>query len=316
MADPVSRRAKNFPRSTETTGAPEADERPGEGGALAPKSPARQPPWEKEVVPGESSTFGEWLRRQREMREIGLREIADTTKISFRYLEAMEADRFDLLPAPIFAKGFLRAYAKYVGLSPDEVVNHYLAVHTPKDAAVPGDGGQVRSKPRTIDPSGSTMRPSWSYGSLLALAGLVLLILVAVAAYFGDHRREEAPASGQTPPITAPPVAAPPPAETVPPLPAPNSPLEVSLDFSKDCWIEVMVDGKKKVSELRVQGEALQLDAQRSVSLTLGNATAVSIHVNGLPLELDRKPGDVVRDLVITLDTLKALREKRGTASP
>ena len=44
---------------------------------------------------------------QREMREISLRDIADRTKISRRYLEAMEADRFDLLPAPLFAKGFL-----------------------------------------------------------------------------------------------------------------------------------------------------------------------------------------------------------------
>ena len=72
-------------------------------------------------MPVESGSFGEWLRRQREMLEISLRDIADRTKISLRYLEAMEADRFDLLPAPIFAKGFLREYARYVGLSPDDV---------------------------------------------------------------------------------------------------------------------------------------------------------------------------------------------------
>jgi cytoskeleton protein RodZ len=314
VADSVSRRAKNFPRSTDTTGAPEADERLPGSLPVAVKTPARQPPWEKEALPAESGSFGEWLRRQREMREIGLREIAEHTKISFRYLEAMETDRFDLLPAPIFAKGFLRAYAKYVGLSPDEVVNHYLAVHSPKEAA-PGDGTQSRTKPRAVDPGASTLRRSWSYGSLLALAGLVLLILVAAAAYFADHRHEEPPASAQTPSIAAPPVA-PPPVQAAPPLPTPSSPLEVSLDFSQDCWIEVLIDGKKRISELRVQGEALQLDAEKSLSLTLGNAGAVAIHVNGLPLDLDRKQGDVLRDLVITLDTLKALREKRGTAQP
>ena len=68
--------------------------------------------------PYRERTFGDWLRRQREVREIGIRDIAERTKISFRYLEAMEADRFDLLPAPVFAKGFLREYARYVGSSP------------------------------------------------------------------------------------------------------------------------------------------------------------------------------------------------------
>ena len=51
------------------------------------------------------------------MREISLREIAERTKISLRYLEALEEDRFDLLPAPVFAQGFLREYARYVGLN-------------------------------------------------------------------------------------------------------------------------------------------------------------------------------------------------------
>ena len=83
------------------------------------------------------------------MREINLRDIAERTKISFRYLEAMEADRFDLLPAPIFAKGFLREYARYVGLSPDDVVNHYLSVHSPEElAGDPKEDTKVRSRPQ------------------------------------------------------------------------------------------------------------------------------------------------------------------------
>lgn len=292
----------------------EAEERPGAGGAVPSKVSVRQPPWEKEAGLSEGGSFGAWLRRQREMREISLREIAERTKISLRYLEAMEADRFDLLPAPIFAKGFLREFARYVGLSPDDVVNHYLSVQKPEEAAA-GEEARVRAKPRSSESLYSPMRRSWSYGSLLALAGLVLLILVAVAAYFADHRRES-PDPGQTPPITAPPPATVPPAAAAPPLPTPTSPLAVSLDFSQDCWVEALLDGKQRISELRVQGEALQLDAQKSVSLTLGNAGAVAIHVNGLPLDLDRKQGDVLRDLVIDLDTLKALREKRGSAAP
>src|SRR3954465_2437616 len=107
----------------------------------------RQPPWEKEAVSTDSGSFGDWLRRQRELREISLRDIAERTKISLRYLEAMEADRFDLLPAPIFAKGFLREYARYVGLSPDDVVNHYLSVQSPQESVE--DGGKKDKKEET-----------------------------------------------------------------------------------------------------------------------------------------------------------------------
>lgn len=317
MADLVPRRPKSAPRSTDSISVAEAEERPG-GGAAPVKAAPRQPPWERESLPAEGGSFGLWLRRQREMREISLREIADRTKISLRYLEAMEADRFDLLPAPIFAKGFLREFARYVGLSPDDVVNHYLSVHKPEDAGAGDEEVRVRPKiGRSNEPLHTPMRRSWSYGSLLALAGLVLLILVAVAAYFADHRRES-PDSQQTPPIAAPPPAAalPAAAAAAPQLPVPTSPLTVSLDFSQDCWVEALIDGKQRLSELRVQGEALQLDAQKSVSLTLGNAGAVSVHVNGLPFDVGRKQGDVVRDLVIDLEILKALREKRGSAAP
>lgn len=256
-------------------------------------------------------SFGDWLRRQREMREINLRDIADRTKISLRYLEAMEANRFDLLPAPIFAKGFLREYARYVGLSPDDVVNHYLSVHYPEELpADPKEDTKVRSRPKPVDPGQPPVRRNWSYGLVLALAGVVLLVLVAVAAYFADRRGDEPATAAQAPAIAAPPpapVGQPPPA----PAPEPQAPLEVALDFTKDCWVEAVIDGKNRFSELRVQGEALQLEAEQSIVLTLGNAGAVDVQVNGYPLDLGRAEGDVVRDLLIDLNTVQALKAKK-----
>jgi cytoskeleton protein RodZ len=282
------------------------------GGGSGVKRPNRQPPWEKEAGAAESGSFGDWLRRQREMREINLRDIAERTKISFRYLEAMEADRFDLLPAPIFAKGFLREYARYVGLSPDDVVNHYLSVHSPEElTGDPKDDTKVRSKPKPVDPGQPPVRRNWSYGLVLALAGLILLVLVFLAAYLSDRRHDEPSSSNDAPPMTAPPpVPAVQPA-SAPVVPEPTAPLEVSLDFTKDCWVEAVTDGKNRFSELRVQGEALQLEAEKSIVLTLGNAGAVEVAVNGYPLALVQKEGEVVRDLLIDLDTVQALKEKK-----
>jgi transcriptional regulator with XRE-family HTH domain len=272
------------------------------GGGGAGKHPGRQPPWEK--TESEPGSFGEWLRRQREMREISLRDIAERTKISLRYLEAMEEDRFDTLPAPIFAKGFLREYARYVGLSPDEVVNHYLSVQKPDDME---EGGKEETR------SGrerARKTRSWTWGLFLLLAGALLLALVAFFAWSSQRRRDDSSTQPPPPPIAAPPAAVAPAASSPPPV-APSSPLEVSLDFTENCWVEAVTDGKNRLSELRVQGESLQLEAKQNVVLTLGNAGAVDIQVNGYPLDLEKKKGEVVKDLLIDLETVRALREKR-----
>src|SRR4051812_22876136 len=73
----------------------------------------------------ELALFGEELRREREIRGISLKEIADATKISKRFLEAIERNDHKTLPAPVFTRGFVREYARYLGLNTEEMVNRY-----------------------------------------------------------------------------------------------------------------------------------------------------------------------------------------------
>jgi len=72
------------------------------------------------------ASFGETLKRERELREISLRQISEATKINLRYLEALEENRFDALPGGLFNKGFIRAYATYIGIDCEATVNSYL----------------------------------------------------------------------------------------------------------------------------------------------------------------------------------------------
>ena len=60
------------------------------------------------------------------MRGVSLDEIAESTKIGTRLLKALEDEQFDLLPGGIFNKGFVRAYAKYLGMDEDQAVADYL----------------------------------------------------------------------------------------------------------------------------------------------------------------------------------------------
>lgn len=269
----------------------------GDSASGSRRAAVKRPPWH-DGDRGVEGSFGTWLRRQREMREIDLREIAERTKISLRYLKAMEQDRFELLPAPVFAKGFLREYAKYVGLSPDEVVNYYLSASGEQE---PADEDQ----PTEVERRGKLGSP-WSYGVFLVL---LLILVVAVAAYlafYTESRRNERQAP--PPPIAAPPAVAPrlpaepPPAEVL--AEAPAAPLEVTLDFTQECWVEVVVDGRERISELHAPGESLQIAAQKSVLLAnVGNASGVEVQVNGAPFDLGVGDRQVVRDVLIDLET-------------
>jgi len=71
--------------------------------------------------------FGERLQREREMRGITLEEMSESTKISSRCLRALETEEFDKLPGGIFNKGFVRAYARHVGIDEDQAVADFIA---------------------------------------------------------------------------------------------------------------------------------------------------------------------------------------------
>ena|SRR5216683_58428 len=80
------------------------------------------------------ASFGENLRRERELRGIDLREMADATKISIRFLQAIEQDRVDILPGGIFPRAFVRQYAKYLGLDADRLVAEFVYAHAGEPA--------------------------------------------------------------------------------------------------------------------------------------------------------------------------------------
>jgi cytoskeleton protein RodZ len=306
--------------------------------SFAPRNLSKTRPWQQ--GDGEPASFGNWLRRQREVREISLREIADASKISLRYLEAFEQDRFDMLPAPVFARGFLREYAKYVGLDPDEVVNHFISA---QQALEPEDEQEVNA-------SAPHQRPGWLFNLLLVLVVVVVIVLVAVLAFQTERSRggagrapegaaqapqgaAQAPedavpspaatagaggAAADAPPSAAPATSAavggpaePAPAEPPAPVPAaaagPAPPLTVTLTAVEDCWVEIDADGSRRTQQRLAAGDSLAVEAQRRVVMTLGNAGGVEVRVNGRRYELGWGRGEVARGVTIDLDTARGL---------
>jgi transcriptional regulator with XRE-family HTH domain len=90
-----------------------------------------------------SDDFGSVLKEARERRGIGLRQIADDTKISVRALEALERNDISQLPGGIFSRAFVRAYASQIGLDPEETVESFLR-HFPHDSVTVGHPPTMR----------------------------------------------------------------------------------------------------------------------------------------------------------------------------
>jgi len=143
--------------------------------------------------------FGDRLRREREMRGVTLEEISESTKISKRSLQAMEDEDFDLLPGGIFNKGFVRAYARFLGIDEEQAVADFLAVSNEQQA-------QEEKFPLELHEDGK--QPSLNPKRSLLPVILALLVLVAVAGawtFWNKHKSQENATEAQgSPASTAP----------------------------------------------------------------------------------------------------------------
>src|SRR5690349_3305476 len=140
----------------------------------APSQPAFDP----------SDDLGAALRRHREAAGRSLRDLADTTKLGIRTLEALERNQIDKLPPGIFRRAVVRAYAKEIGLDPEHAVRLFLARHPD---ALPPPGAPVGP----VADAPVTARGRWT--PVLAIAAAVLLLLLAV--WWWSGRRASGPQS-------------------------------------------------------------------------------------------------------------------------
>src|ERR1700746_3017458 len=90
-------------------------------------------------------SFGDRLKREREQRGITLDDISLSTKIGTRLLRALEEDKFEQLPGGIFNKGFVRAYARHLGIDEEQAISDYLAeLNHHQIAVAPADAAQTK----------------------------------------------------------------------------------------------------------------------------------------------------------------------------
>jgi hypothetical protein len=215
--------------------------------------------------------IGRALRKARLRRGKSLEEASRETRVKPEYLQALEAESFDVLLGDVYVRGFLRSYSRYLGLSPQKVVSAYERVYgRPRSAAVsvhPAAG--IES---SVDHPDTRRRTAWV---LAAGAALIVLISAAAIGLISRSASTPEPAAGSRPPAVA------------------AGPTEVQVDMLAEApgAATVTVDGEVKFNGLLDSGEAHSFTGTKGIDVHLDSGNTVSLRVNGTDLETPGLPG-------------------------
>jgi cytoskeleton protein RodZ len=233
-------------------------------------------------------SFGEYLRQLRTTRGVSLAEISRLTRVGQRYLQALEGNALEELPAAVFTKGFIRAYCQAVGEPPDEALARY------RDLV--GEATPEPAPSLTVRPKAPARGPVFVSLTLLLALGLALFV-ATLTLQRGIERApapEEAsvPGGGQGAPA---PRAVAPKAEE-----PPRSRLVARA--TEPTWVRVQMDDGSVVQELLPAGATREWVSERRFVLTVGNAGGLVLELNGRPIPPLGARGAVIQNLVITAD--------------
>ncbi len=248
--------------------------------------------------------LGEILRQAREAKGLSLAQVEEATKIRSTYLQALEEGQYDLLPAAVYIKGFLKNYAQFLGLDPQELLSLYQ---------VPGMTTAAPFVPRMLDePLEPASLRRWRRIGLVFLAiAAVVIVWWGYQRYLGTTlwaRPTATPTTHPTPTFTTP-AATPttvPATATTAPTETPTStrtrtlmPTPVGLALSIEIvgsrsWVLVIADGQRVFAGILEPGAVDSWTARERISLRSGNAGAVRLTLNGEDLGLFGEAGQVV----------------------
>jgi cytoskeleton protein RodZ len=275
----------------------------------------------------EPDTPGGMLRVERERRGYSVQHAAEDMHLDAWVIEAIEANRFEALGAPVYARGHLRKYASLLGLSPATVIERYEAlggapvVPTPIPLAI---SAPVRVERRRV-----SKVPLWIAAAIVIVAGLAWLVFeLWWKPSSNSATTNEVAAPNASEPVSEPvePVqqeparAAPAPVAQAPAVaaaPAASGEVRLRLEFTEPSWAEIYdASGKRLMFDMGQPGRVRTVAGVPPLRVNIGLASAVSAQVSDRPIVIPRRAGKdgakflIEADGSVRPDTLKtAVRE-------
>jgi cytoskeleton protein RodZ len=213
--------------------------------------------------------FGERLKRERELREVSMDELTKATRISTRFVEALENEDWAKLPGGVFGHGFVRTIARYLGLNEEALLGEYDLARAQHLAAAP-----PKVEERIPAP------PKW----LPVAAVLLLLLFVAGLFYagrYGWHRyaayRASKKSAADSLPMQTQSGSAP--QESSQQFSS-EAPLDLSVSTSAATHVRVVADGKLVLDAELPAGETRHFSGHDHFEVSAGDSSAVLLELN------------------------------------
>lgn len=277
-------------------------------------------------------TLGGFFQHARKRQGLSLDQLASQTRIQQRHLLALEEEDFASLPAKVFTKGFVRSYARSLGLDEDEALQLFLTSSSGFYERTQQEQQHVQIKLEAAHRS----KFNWNLVLIifLVIGGALFYLLPdqqknlslppeSEAPLPIESTQESKPSLAETPAsvspatsadavpsssATAPPPAIPepkpkPPSSPVSPLPEDTprtgGPLVLEIEATQLTWVVVQSDDQAPHEALLQPGQRITWKAKNQFLLTLGNAAGVVIRLNGKSQGPFGKPGQVIRDILL-----------------
>jgi cytoskeleton protein RodZ len=241
---------------------------------------------------------GAELRDARERRALSLDQLSRSTKISVTILRSIEANQLEKLPQAVFLRGFLRAYARQVGLDPEETVRRYLRQFQPADDAANTPPAELkRPRPESARLAGHTthrvgvdlrsVRAQWFVIAVVALViGYATLGWRAHAPDMADHRAQSTEISQPIAPAVSTAATTRPETGTAGVVAtaatgaAPDA-LHIAIHAQGLCWVSATADGRRVAYRVMQPGEEQTIEVHDEAVLRVGEPAAFSFSIDG-----------------------------------
>jgi cytoskeletal protein RodZ len=229
--------------------------------------------------------LGERFRAAREARGLLLSDAGEQVRIRSVYLAAIEEENWKAIGAPVYVRGFLRTYARFLGLDPEEAVAAFNRTQPEPPAS---------SAPAGREPDRGSA--PWRSSLVLWIAGTIAVLLVAFVVYneLTMNRREVAVEASASPtPALAASTAPGAPRPVATPAPGLGGANSLAVTLSAPSWLRVTVDGNVSMEGTFPAGTSKTFHG-KSALVRIGNAGGVEIYIDGKARGKLGKSGDVV----------------------
>ncbi len=234
------------------------------------------------MVSEKAISFGRYLESARLKKGISLAIISEQTNISRAILLSIEQEDFANLPASVFVKGFIRAFANAVDVDEDTAVRQYV--------------GAVKYFKESAKMESDLLKPGsklWFrlFGAIILMTGIITISIFLTAQYAKKMKSHNAVVQQKVKNITSQPAKIIQTKKSVDKIPEKQILKIIAIE---ETWMKVIIDDKAPNEYMFKPGDKMEIEASKGFNVLLGNASGIKLTINGKPVKIHGKTGQVV----------------------